>query len=297
MPPVVVVGPGTRPNSGSLGAAGGVPRCTSGSGSGSAAWPPRNPGTDAATRTPPSSSAVDVGDVHGPTLVASLRATAKPTHSRARSVLALVAEPALHLQDAVDGLAVDEEAIAEAQDGPEPAVAEGEVLADELLDPSGEEVIRGRFLLSSRSAPAHGTAGHGEETTDSAFRGVAEHLSHSSDVSWAKGRPFWASLRMSMSRTSSPTFCFSFLICSSFWASSPRGLVRSAFSAAKRNFSRQSSTSVTVRPCLRAASCTAVSPLMMLTINAERLLAVHRWTSSGSSSLTITTSCHDFTMA
>jgi len=36
---------------------------------------------------------------------------------------------------------------------------------------------------------------------------------------------------------------------------------------------------------------------MMLTINAERLLAVHHWTSSGSSSLTITTSCHDFTMA
>jgi len=26
-------------------------------------------------------------------------------------------------------------------------------------------------------------------------------------------------------------------------------------------------------------------------------LAVHHWTSSGSSSLTITTSCHDFTMA
>src|SRR5680860_1125323 len=239
-------------------------------------------------------SAVDVGDVHGPTLVASLRTTAKPTHSRTRSVPALVTEPAFHLQDAVDGLAVDEEAIAEAQDGPEPAVAEGEVLADELLDPSGEEVIRGRFLLSSRSAPAHGTAGHGEETTDSAFRSVREHCSHSSDVSWAKGRPFWASLRMSMSSTSSPTFCFSFLICSSFWASSSRGLVRSAFSAAERSFSRQSSTSATVRPCLRAASCAEVSPLMMLTINAERLLAVHRWTSSGSSSVMSTTSCQAF---
>src|SRR5660397_43987 len=67
--------------------------------------------------------------------------------------------------------------------------------------------------------------------------------------------------------------------------------------AARRNFSRQSSASSEVRPYLRAASCTEVSPLMMLTINAERLLAVHRWTSSGSSSLTITTSCHDFTMA
>src|SRR5665811_566209 len=164
---------------------------------------------------------------------------------------ALVTEPALHLQDAVHGLAVDEEPVAVAQDGPETAVAEGGVLADELLDPRGEEVIRGRFLLSSRSAPAHGTAGHGEETTDSAFRSVGEHLSHSSDVSWSKGCPFWASLRMSMSRTSSPTFCFSFLICSSFWASSPRGLVWSAFSAARRNFSRQSSTSATVRPCLR----------------------------------------------
>src|SRR5680860_271339 len=210
---------------------------------------------------------------------------------------ALVTEPALHLQDAVHGLAVDEEPVAVAQDGPETAVAEGGVLADELLDPRGEEAIRGRFLLGSRPAPAHGTAGHGEETTDTAFRGVGEHLSHSSDVSWSKGRPFWASFRMSMSSTNSPTFCSSFLICSSFWASSSRGRVRSAFSAARRNFSRQSSTSATVRPCLRTASCTEVSPRMMLTINAERLLAVHRWTSSGSSSLTITTSCHDFTMA
>jgi|GEM_PF-2535631 len=41
---------------------------------------------------------------------------------------ALVTEPALHLQDAVDGLAVDQEAVAEAQDGPETAVAEGGVL-------------------------------------------------------------------------------------------------------------------------------------------------------------------------
>src|SRR5660397_115521 len=112
-----------------------------------------------------------------------------------------------------------------------------------------------------------------------------------------KGRPFWASFKMSMSRMSSPTFCFSFLICSSFWASSSLGLERSAFSAPERNFSRQSSTSATVRPYLRAASCTEVSPLMMLTINAERLLAVHRWTSSGSSSLTITTSCRDFSTA
>src|SRR5680860_1083239 len=101
---------------------------------------------------------------------------------------ALVTEPALHLQDAVHGLAVDEEPVAVAQDGPETAVAEGGVLADELLDPRGEEAIRGRFLLGSRPAPAHGTAGHGEETTDTAFRGVGEHLSHSSDVSRSKGR-------------------------------------------------------------------------------------------------------------
>ena len=77
----------------------------------------------------------------------------------------------------------------------------------------------------------------------------------------------------------------------------PRGRGRRAFSAAESNFSRQSSTLATVRPCLRAAFCTEVSPRMMLTINAERLLAVQRWTSSGSSSVAITTSRHDFTMA
>src|SRR5660398_142642 len=171
------------------------------------------------------------------------------------------------------------------------------VFLDELLGPRGEDVIDDRLPLRGSPTLTHGRTGHGEETTDSAFRSVGAHLSHSSDVSRAKGRPFRASFKMSMSRTSSPTFCFSFLICSSFWASSSRGRVRSALSAARRNFSRQSSTSATVRPCLRTASCTEVSPRMMLTINAERLLAVHRWTSSGSSSLTITTSCHDFTMA
>jgi hypothetical protein len=36
---------------------------------------------------------------------------------------------------------------------------------------------------------------------------------------------------------------------------------------------------------------------MMLKIKADRRLAVQRWTSSGSMSVTSTTSYHDFTMA
>src|SRR5680860_1480860 len=62
------------------------------------------------------------------TLVALLRVTSQSSDSGPRSMPALVTEPALHLQDAVDGLAVDQEAVAEAQDGPETAVAEGGVL-------------------------------------------------------------------------------------------------------------------------------------------------------------------------
>src|SRR5660397_75021 len=65
-------------------------------------------------------SAVDVGDVHGPTLVALLRVTSQSSDSGPRRMPALVTEPAFHFQDAVG-----EESVAEVQDGPEPAVAEG----------------------------------------------------------------------------------------------------------------------------------------------------------------------------
>jgi len=92
-------------------------------------------------------SVVDVGDVHGPTLVASLSLAPELADPGPRSMPPLVAEPARHLEDAVDGLAVDQEPVAEAQDGPEPAVAEGGVLADELLDPLGEDVIADRLPL------------------------------------------------------------------------------------------------------------------------------------------------------
>src|SRR5206468_9111457 len=66
------------------------------------------------------------------------------------------------------------------------------------------------------------------------------------------------------------------LICSSFNASSSLGRLRSAFSAPTRNFSRQSSTSATVSPWVRAASATDVSPFRMLTTSATRRFAVHR---------------------
>jgi hypothetical protein len=70
----------------------------------------------------------------------------------------------------------------------------------------------------------------------------------------AKGRSLWASFKISMSRTSSPTFCLSFLICSSFRASSSLGRVRRAFSAAERYRSFHSPISATVKPWTRAVS-------------------------------------------
>jgi Transposase DDE domain group 1 len=54
-----------------------------------------------------------------------------------------------------------------------------------------------------------------------------------------KGRSFVASFRMSRSRTSSPSFCFNRLICSSLRAYSSFGRARSAFSAPSKNRSRQ----------------------------------------------------------
>jgi len=104
------------------------------------------------------------------------------------------------------------------------------------------------------------------------------HFPHSSDVRCAKGWRFIASFKMSLSSTSSPTFCLSCLICSSLSASSSRGRERSAFSAANKNRSCHSSIPPTVRPCLRAASAAEVSPRTMLNTNAARRFAVQRWT-------------------
>ena len=85
---------------------------------------------------------------------------------------------------------------------------------------------------------------------------------------------------MSLSSTSSPTFCSSFLICSSLSASSSLGRDRSAFSAPTKNRSFHSSASATFSPCLGAASCAEVSPLMMLMTSVTRRFAVQSCASS-----------------
>jgi N-6 DNA methylase len=73
-------------------------------------------------------------------------------------------------------------------------------------------------------------------------------------------------------------FCLSFLMCSSFRASSSLGRARRPFSAPSRKRSCQSSISATVSPCFRAACWTEVSPFRMFTTRATRRFAVQRWT-------------------
>ena len=53
----------------------------------------------------------------------------------------LMAEPVLQLQDAVDGLLVDFEAVVEAKKGPDPAVAEGGMCSYELQGLRHQELI------------------------------------------------------------------------------------------------------------------------------------------------------------
>jgi len=126
-----------------------------------------------------------------------------------------------------------------------------------------------RWPLQVRSA-------HVQHTTTASCRDNWSHGFHASDVVPSSGYGFKVSRKMSLSRTRSPIFCLSFLICSLLSVALSFGRVRRAFSAPSRNFSRQSATSATVNPCMRSLRPTDVTPFRMPTTKATRRLAVHR---------------------
>ncbi len=185
-------------------------------------------------------------------------------------------EPSLLLHDAVHRLAIHEDAVLTSQQYPQPSIPECGMLLDQLA-----ELLRPRRVgppaSSSRGRrPMQAGPVDAERLATPSFRDIWSYRSYTSDVFRPNGYGFKASRRISLSRTRFPIFCLSFLICSSFRASSSRGRLRRAFSAPSRNFSRQSSTSATVSSCVRAASATEVSPFKMLTTSATSRLAVHR---------------------
>ena len=88
-------------------------------------------------------SAVDESKVGGPSLIGMIGDGAGDTDPRSGSSLSLWKGPASELHDAVDLLAVDGEALDEAQPAPGAAHAAGRLLFVELLDASGEGLIDG----------------------------------------------------------------------------------------------------------------------------------------------------------
>src|SRR5581483_8288151 len=229
---------------------------------------------------------VDVRDIHGPPLVAPTRAAAPAPDPGPRRCLALMDEPALEPERAVDGFAVDWQTFVEPEQRSESAVAKGRMQQDQSLQACSQDLIHDG-PVPSLCPLAHRRARYAQPVTDPTLGNARHDLLQSPDVVGSVGRPFAASRRMSTSRRSSPTFCLTFLICSSLRASSSFGRARSAFSAAKRKRSCQSSISATVSPCLRAASATDLSPRTMLSTKATRRFAVHRCTSSGTSAIAI----------
>ena len=205
---------------------------------------------------PAVASAVHVGHVERPAAVALGRPAALALDTRSRRHSPLRHEPALAHQDSVDGLAVHGDPVSVSEQGPQPAVAVGRVLPDQALEPGGQQLVHGRPAAFPILRPlACHRARHREYLADPTLGDARVRLlSHSPDVVGSEGRRRSAVRRMAMSSTSSPTFCLSRLICSSFRGSSSRGRNLSAFSAPKTKRSRQSATSGTFRPCLRAGS-------------------------------------------
>ena len=214
--------------------------------------------------------------VHRPPFITAAGSADPAVHARPRGTRPLMDQPPLLLQHPIHRLLVHDVRRLATQECPEMSIAEGRMLLNQLL----ESLDPGRVQdCPAPSNPPHTVqprTPHGQNPATPPFRDTRQCRSHASDVFRSKGYGFNASRKISLSRTRSPIFCFSFLICSSFTASSSFGRVRSAFSAPTRNFSRQSSTSATVSPCVRAASATDVSPFKILTTSATRRLAVHR---------------------
>jgi hypothetical protein len=96
--------------------------------------------------TPAVIPAADVGEIDGPALVGARGDAPSALDPWAWGMPALMAEPALGLKDAIYGLLVHEQAVGEAQDGPETAISVGGMTLDELADPVDQERVRGTFI-------------------------------------------------------------------------------------------------------------------------------------------------------
>lgn len=136
--------------------------------------------------TPAVPAAVDEGKVGGPSLIGTIGDGAGDPDPRACSRLSLRKGPALELHDAVDLLAVDLDALDEAQTAPCAAHAAGRLLVVDPLDAGGEVLVDGAGLgfaglvvgAGSREAEPVAYFGNGGLTTRRA-QGL-DYVSHES---------------------------------------------------------------------------------------------------------------------
>jgi len=126
-------------------------------------------------------AAGDVREIHRPALVAHSRPRAATLDARPGRDLPLVDEPSLVLEDPVDRLAVDYDAVLETQHGRDHPVAVRRVLVDDETDELDQGFIE-RSLPAIVRTRARVPAAHPEHAAHATFRHGRQHLSHSSDV-------------------------------------------------------------------------------------------------------------------
>src|SRR6516164_11790531 len=117
--------------------------------------------------TPAVSSTGDMRDIHGPPFVAPLGATLKTLSSWSWGHRALMDQPALEPQHAVDGLPVDADPLREAQQRPQPPITKGRMSLDQPLDAFGQCCIEPRWHPSQYRARPQPGAGKVQHPTHS----------------------------------------------------------------------------------------------------------------------------------
>ena len=171
--------------------------------------------------------------------------------------------PSIISYNAAHFLLVNQLFISILEPSPYASISPTRILMGECLDALRELLLLFDFLeLDDLGCIAGFTTPHGgtieaEQVTQTTCRDRGMKRFQSSELHpEVKGSALarcCRSFKMSMSMTSSPTFCLSFWISPSLRSSSSLGLVLRQFSPPARKVSYQCSISAVLRPCVRTA--------------------------------------------
>src|SRR5438105_12295680 len=160
----------------------------------------------------------NVRHIHGPAFVTPTGAADPAAGPRARGARALMHQPALQLEHAIDGCAIHHEPLLAAQQRPELTIPKGRMLLNQFPQAVYPRRIPHRPRARRRTAMQSRT-GDAQDPTAPTLRNIRQGGPHPSEVFRSKGYGFKASRKISLSSTSSPIVCLSSLICSSRSAS------------------------------------------------------------------------------